>query len=563
MKKHALLTLVIATVLLCFFAISASAVTIYDDFDVNALENIEYRADDIVVFDDGFSCPSVYVFKDTDKIGQGDWTSPNGLKNALDFTYINSKLAPKEYGFDDIDSVDIPQGVTSMSKYACNGLKTIRKVSIPDTVISFGGPIFQNASGLECCIMEHGENSALTTIPGSMFRDSGLKAFSMPDCITALNSGYEFANCKSMTAVYLSKNLTSIAGSGSCFDYCGKMYLVNEPFAAGSETPEKPSVYYFPSGLTTIGNSGTFRGTGSINDVLVFPICYTATTSQVAFQNCPANTVVFLGDMTNVDAAGKYGWGTATFIFANPNDKSESDLNLALKSGKKAYFCYGEGNSTHLKELSRATEATCTQAAMIADYCFCGQVIPGTEATDGVALGHSHTVYLGMEYESYMAQGNKNYRCERCDDVSSEEKAEPLFTWRGYSYSEFADAKNAHSVVQSYYINRKAIAEYEAEKGITVNFGFIAAGNKSEQAIKPVIGDEKIVSSDLKKAVHDYIDIKIRGIADDYIKVKFVFCIYMIVDDTMYYLDNGETKTEVVGVSYNDVVAIKKAESEK
>ena len=564
MKKRILMTFVIATVLFCLFAVGASAVTIYDDFDVNNLENIEYRADDIVVFDDGFSCPSVYVFKDTKTIGRGEWSSPEGLKKVLDFTYINSKVAPnKEYGFDDIDSLDIPQGVTSIGSYACNGLKTIRIISIPDTVVTFNGPTFQNASGLEYCIMEHGESSSLTTLPGSMFRDTGLKSFSMPDCITTLDSGNEFANCKSLTAVYLSKNLTSIAGSNPCFDYCGKMYLVNDSFVATSEgqIPTEPSVYYFPSNLTTFGASGTFRGSNSINDVLVFGTKFTATTSAVAFQNCPANTVVFLGDMTNVDSSGKYGWGTVNFIFANPNDKSASDLNLALLSKQKASFCYGEGNTTHIKELSKKTDATCTQAAMIADYCFCGQLISGTEATDGDALGHSHTIYLGIAYENYMVQGSKQYKCERCDDVNNDEKADALFTWKGYSYSQFADMNNAVSIVQSYYINKEAIAEYEAEKKIAIKFGFIATGNKTENGLKPTIGEDKVVSMDLTNLIHDYFDIKISGISDAYIDTKFIFCAYMIIDDTMYYLDAEETKTEVIGVSYNDVVEIKNADN--
>ena len=139
MKKKFLLTFAIVTVLFCLFAVGISAVTIYDDFDVTALKNIEYRADDIIVFDDGFSCPSVYVFKDTKTVSKGNWGKSDGLKNTLDFAYINSKVAPdKEYGFDDIDSIDIPQGVTSISTYACNGMTTIRKISIPDTVTNIG-----------------------------------------------------------------------------------------------------------------------------------------------------------------------------------------------------------------------------------------------------------------------------------------------------------------------------------------------------------------------------------------------------------------------------------------
>ena len=441
MKKRFLITLAITSVLFCFFAVGVSAVTIYDDFDVNDLENIEYRADDIVVFDDGFSCPSVYVFKDTKTIGKGQWSSPDGLKNVLDFTYINSKTAPKEYGFDDIDSLDIPQGVTSMGSYACNSLKTIRSISIPDTLVTFGGTCFQNATGLEYCIMEHSESSTLTTIPGTMFSGSGLKAFSMPDCITTLPSGNEFGNCKSLTAVYLSKNLMSITGASSknpCFDYCGKLYLVNEPFVATSEEqiPTKPSIYYFPSNLTTLGTDsvGVFRGSSSINDVLVFGAKLTAITNRVSFQGCPANTVVFLGDMTDVVAYETYYWGTENFIFANPNDKSASNLNLALRSNQTAYFCYGD-NVSHLVEKALSTEATCENPKMTANYCFCGQIV-GKPETEGDALGHSYEIYLGIVYESYMEEGYKKYECDRCGNVSIDEKAPALFTCLGYSAPE-------------------------------------------------------------------------------------------------------------------------------
>ena len=473
MKKKFLLTFAIVAVLFCFFAVGASAVQIYDDFDVTALENIEYRADDVIVFDDGFSCPSVYMFKDSKSIGKGQWGSPDGLKNALDFTYINSKVAPKEYGFDDIDSIDIPQGVTSMGQYACNSLKTIRVVSIPDTLVTFGGTCFQNASGLEYCIFEHGEDSALTTLPGTMFSGAGLKAFSMPDCIKTLNSGKEFQNCKSMTAVYLSKNITSIAGSNACFDYCEKMYFVNEPFVATSEsqTPEKPNIYYFPSTLTTLGSSaGTFRGSKSLNNVLVFGENITAITNRVTFQDSPANTIVFLGDMTDIVAYETYHWGTQNFIFANPNDKSTSDVNLAMKSGKNAYFCYGEA-SNHIKELSTTKEATCTTPAMTADFCFCGQPVPNTETIVSDALGHNLTTCLGIVYENYMAEGYKAYECDRCGEVNTDAKAPALFVSLGYSAPTFGDNGG---IAIGYTVNVQAIAEYTEATGITLTYGVFA-----------------------------------------------------------------------------------------
>ena len=564
MKKKILLALTLAFVLSLLLIGSVNAeVTIYDDFDVTALENIEYRADDIIVFDDGFSCPSVYVFKDTKTVSKGNWGESDGLKNTLDFAYINSKVAPdKEYGFDDIDSIDIPQGVTSIGNYACNGMATIRKISIPDTVTAIGSGTFQNASGLEFCIMEHKETSGLTTLSGSLFRDSGLKAFSMPDCITTLDSGYEFEGCTSLTAVYLSKNLTSIDSDNKpCFDGCGKLYLVNEPFVATSESqiPAEPSIYYFPSNLTTIGTEGVFRGSKSINDVLVFGAKLTAINSRVAFQNCPANTVVFLGDMTEVVAYDTYYWGTKNFIFANPNDKSASDLNnLALKSSSTAYFCYGD-NPSHLFEKQLSTEASCTMPAMTADYCFCGQLIPNTEETVGDALGHSHTIYLGTFYESYMAEGYKEYECDRCGNVNVDEKAPALFTCLGYATFEIGNG----GITIGFSANNVAIAEYEELMGKDLKYGVFAV-LQNRLGENDIFADDGtasagVINADFTSRNVDLFELRILGFEEEYRDMKLAMGAYVATTDaeaTEYsYLQPGtpEENEKYCFVSYSSV----------
>jgi len=567
MKKKFLFTFVVVTMLFCLFAVGASAVTIYDDFDITALKNVEYREDDIIVFDDGFSCPSVYVFKDTKTIGKGQWSSPDGLKNALDFTYVNSKVETKEYGFDDIDSIDIPQGVTSIGQYAFNSLTTIRIISIPDTVITFGGTCFQNATGLEYCIMEHSEDSALTTLPGTMFSGSGLKSFSMPDCITTLDNGNEFGNCKSLTAVYLSKNLISIIGTTNknpCFDYCDKMYLVNEPFVATSESqiPTKPSIYYFPSNLTTLGAAdiGVFRGAKSLNDILVFGEKLTAITNRVTFQNSPANTIVFLGDMTDVVAYEKYYWGTQNFIFANPNDKSTSDLNLALKSDKNAYFCYGADTANHLKELSKTTsEATCTLPAKTADFCFCGQLISNTETTVGTALGHSNTIYHGIVYESYMEEGYKEYECDRCGDVNTDEKVPQLFVCLGYSIPEDGDG----GIVIGYTVNKEAISNYTDDTDKTLKYGVFAVSlNKlGDRDVFDENGNATngVIDTDITNHGFKSFELKIGGFTDKNMDIKLALGAYVAVTDgeaTEYsYLQSGTPNEgeKYCFVSYNDV----------
>ena len=569
MKKIVFIISMVA-LLVCVFAVGASAVTIYDDFDITSLENIEYRADDVIVFDDGFSCPSVYVFKDVKAIGKGQWSSPDGLKNALDFTYINSKVAPKEYGFDDIDSIDIPQGVTSMAQYACNSLKTIRVVSIPDTLVTFGGTCFQNASGLEYCIMEHGEDSTLTTLPGTMFSGAGLKAFSMPDCITTLSSGKEFQNCKSMKAVYLSKNLTSINGSNACFDYCEKMYLVNDSFVATneSEIPAKPSIYYFPSSLTTLSASaGVFRGAKNINDVLVFGENLTAVSNRVTFQDSPANTIVFLGDMTEVIAYETYYWGTKNLIFANPADKSESDLNLVKRSSTNAYFCYGEGTANHIKELSKTTDATCTSPAISADFCFCGQFIPNTETTVSDALGHSHTIYIDTVYEDYASDGYKKYECDRCGDLNVDQKVPKLFVFLGYSASEYGDAQ----IYVKYSVNSEAVDDYEKATGKTLNYGVFAT--TSNAIGNNDIFDENglaradVTVADVTNSGFTFFSLKLFGFAEGQTDIDLAMGAFVgtSVDNTTEYsylqISAPAEGAKYFFASYNDVVALLPSES--
>ena len=608
MKKRHLFLTVLVVALVALFAISASAeVTTYDDFDVNALENIEYRADDIVVFDDGFSCPSVYVFKDIEKIGEGPWGAPDGLKNALDFTYINSKVAPdKEYGFDDIDSLDIPQGITSMGRYACHTLKTIRVISIPDSVVSLGSAIFQNASGLEYCIMEHSEDSELTTLSGSLFSASGLKAFSMPDCITTLPSGFEFQNCKSLTAVYLSKNLTSITATNACFDYCDNLYLVNESFVATSEgqIPVKPSVYYFPSSLTTFESSNAFRGCKSVNDVLVFGSKFTTIKSRVAFQGSPANTIVFLGDMEDVVAYETYYWGTKNLIFANPNDKSEDDLNLLLHSSQNAYFCHGD-NVSHLVEKDLGTKATCITNQFVKSYCFCGTLVEdkeipntatgihtfvtndctvsvrctGDEKCDAMSdAKEKHALVHTLSYANgFDKAGVYNYYCENAgctiaDKAVHDAEKSPIITFKGYSTPETGNVKGINA---GFKVEKDLLTLYNDLNEVDATLTIFMVNSKSNDVnISKILDGDTLELADGVKGInvkitsvnYTSISVEVRGFDDSeggsFYTLNLITAIAVKTADGVHYVQAGlknspNTTQTVDGVDFNIVTANK------
>ena len=161
MKKKIFLTFLVVMVFTCLFAVSVSAeVTTYDDAPEKT--NIETRLDDVVVFDDGFTCPSAYVFKDSKKTPDGSWSL--AFANATDFSYVNEKTG-KSYTFSNVVELDIPQGITYVGKYSAYKCTTLKKVSLPNSVETLGICIFEGATGLEQCIFEHDEESNLTTIP--------------------------------------------------------------------------------------------------------------------------------------------------------------------------------------------------------------------------------------------------------------------------------------------------------------------------------------------------------------------------------------------------------------
>ena len=104
MKKKLLLITCLIVAICAIFAISASAdevkiknidgeeitVTFYDDAPVKS--TFVNSTNDYVIFDDGFACPSTYIFKDQSFIDKGDHTGKNGLEGALDFSFINQKI---------------------------------------------------------------------------------------------------------------------------------------------------------------------------------------------------------------------------------------------------------------------------------------------------------------------------------------------------------------------------------------------------------------------------------------------------------------------------------------
>jgi len=307
---------------------------------------------------------------------------------------------------------------------------------------------------------------------GYTFEDcSALKAVSLPEGITTLPSRM-FKYCSSLTAVYIPSTVTKIDSGDNdhaTFKGCSNLYFVAEPFTykTESEIPTEPAVYKFPSGIVTI-NSEAFDNS-RINDVVVLPKGLTSLTQGFTFEGCTSAsgtpTVVFLGDMTTVNVKT---WGVSKIYFCNPADVDYASAGAT--NDKRMVFCYAEGNAEHLKELSDSREATCESPKITADFCFCGQFIPGTEVTEGDALGHNYTGKITYTLGGIMEEGTKCTVCVNNCGKDSIEVIPPVYVALGYSKNTFSNAP--YSFVSGYDINRDALKIHEEEKGITIKLGF-------------------------------------------------------------------------------------------
>ena len=557
MKNKIFLILTMILMLSCLFVISASAeVTTYDD--APARTKIQVSTDDLIVFDDGFTCPTGYVFKDQSKVD--DSHSATTLPWALDFEYINSKTG-KEYKFENIVSIDIPQGVTYVGKYACKDANNLVRVTFPDSVTGMGAAIFQNAKGLEECVFEHNENSDFKTFPGYMFYGcSNLTAFSMPDCITTISDIAHFTKCTNLTAVYLSKNLETWLGSGdgsrvATFDDCNNVYFVNEQFTYDN-IPTKPTVYYFPPKLTNSDKSSdfskqsTFRECNNLNDVLVFGTGITSLTNEYLFQGGPANKIVLLGDMTSVSAKN---WGKTTAIyFANENDIDTTCLTYA--GGRTAVFCNAEGNTTHLAEKVVDVEAKCEVDAGKYTYCFCGYEI-SKEAVEGTALSHDYDYVNGnatlkaIVYADLSKEGTKTVTCGLCGVDNDAVVANKVFTYKGYSTND----KGA--MCMGYIIDQKALKEYETLNG-KVEYGFVASANndtplnengeQKENTVKVALDENVYTAVDFVLGATDWSDEKVAN-------VKITLNMYVMVNNAVKYITANGYSDIAEAYKYSDI----------
>ena len=185
-----------------------------------------------------------------------------GSGSMTDFSYSDTR-----WGGNDIKSVSLPDGLTSIGEVAFRGCTSLSSVTIPDSVTYIGEFAFYGCTSLSSVTIPDSVTSigsyafsgctslSSVTIPDSVtyigeFAFSGctsLSSVTIPDSVTSIEY-YAFFGCTSLTAINVAEGNTAYVSENGVLFNKNKTSLIQYP--AG----KTDSAYTIPDSVTSIGN---------------------------------------------------------------------------------------------------------------------------------------------------------------------------------------------------------------------------------------------------------------------------------------------------------------------
>lgn len=566
MKKKFLLTFLILSLLVCVFAISASASVIYKTSDEKVLFTAEVK-------DGGRNFVSY----------EGSFPTTDGNGNALTWYVVNTETVNTDTvhtvaSFNTIDTTGEHASLSDGGQYKyVNQAKELSVVSVyfPDDAnvltISMSDSGYGNAYG-------HGSDKSnllflrlpntLTDLPSRI-----CQATNVIDCTVADSAPFEtisntaFYDCTNLRSVDISANVTLIKGSNHSnngFAFYNCISLVDVDFSENSK-------------LVTI-DQNAFNSCKALVEITIPNTVVNL--GNNAFMYCSSLTTIRLGanagkglDAYNVQSM-LYGCNSLKYVYMSDTMVPTSGSHL-FDSGASGMVIFYTGSFEEYESLyatlkslgnnGKFINATAVEWDKTKDDQFYKD-IAATENKNYVVYGYNackafydnkhefgETTYY-FEKENYLSSFLETGVCENCESRVVEELCKALFTNKGYSKEE-----GGSFFTYGFVANRDEIAKYEKFTGERVLYGIIAANKSlsSDGALLDANGNaiEGAISADFTNMDYTIYNVKITGIGEEN-KASDLYCSAYVVDcGIISYIGNTVTDTSSL-ISYDKIDAI-------
>lgn len=364
--------------------------------------------------------------------------------------YSIDDLAPWKSKSNEISTVKIEEGVTSIGNVAFSGCNNLTNVDIPYGV---------------------------TLIGAGAFDGTRLASVNLPDSVTVIGC-MAFGNCNLLTAVMIPSSVTSIevdaflscerlakidvASDNTCYVSVDGV-VFNRDMTELIRFPEgKTGTYSIPDGVTAIGD-GAFHSCVGLTEVTIpssvttigtyaFAVCLglenmivpngVTSIGAYAFKNCQFTDIVIPGSMESIEERILDNCNALTSITIPTSVISvENYAFWYCSSLRDVYYCGTEtewinvaigskGNNqltsanihyeSHQTELRNDKDATCTEEGYTGDeICIiCGKTVKQGAVIS--AAGHTWNTGEITKEPTHTEAGVKTFTCTVCGDQKTE-----------------------------------------------------------------------------------------------------------------------------------------------
>ena len=248
-------------------------------------------------------------------------------------------------GNDYIVTVEIPDGVTTISIFAFYGCTSLTEINIPDSVTYISERVFMSSSSLTAINVSE-NNQYYTSVDGVLFNKhitklmwypTGKKetTYTIPDTVTSIDK-MAFGYCRSLTTIEIPDGVTEI--DLWAFIYCTSLTAIKIPdsmtyiAARAFEGCTSLTVAEIPDSVTKIGSSAFRECTSLIAieipdgmtyiDEFTFSLCTSLATVKIsdsvteigasAFNHCTSLAEIVIPD--SVTKIGPYAFNACTSL---------------------------------------------------------------------------------------------------------------------------------------------------------------------------------------------------------------------------------------------------------